>query len=414
MKRKTWIIIIAVIAVITATAVVLSASKNSGIPVLTTQPVTLGSIQTLITATGTVEPVDQVVVGTQVSGVIKKLYVDYNSLVTKGQVLAELDKSTLRAKVLQTQASLAAAENELTYQTLNFNRTKQLWDTAMVSDTEYEAAMYKYNNAKASVDRLASELEQAEVNLSYATIISPINGVVLARNVDEGQTVAASFNTPTLFTIARDLRRMQVEADVDEADIGQVKVGQKAIFTVDAYPDDEFEGLVTQIRLEAKVEANVVTYTVIVETDNPDLKLLPELTASISIIAGEVKDVPVVPAGALYFDPEPSLQAHYHIVEPQQLQTEISQANQDKVQASGLLARSNPPVKPEVVWIKTGNTIRGQVVKTGLNDGVSCEIESGVQPGDTLVLAATVPSGKEELAQGKERSPFMPTPPSRK
>ncbi len=413
MKRKTWIIIVVIIAAITAAAVVLSGSKNSGIPVLTTQAVTLGSIQTLVTATGTVEPVDQVVVGTQVSGVIVKLYADYNSMVTKGEVLAELDKSTLRAKVLQTQASLASAENELTYQTLNFNRTKQLWDTAMVSDTEYEAAMYKYNNAKASVDRLVSELNQAEVNLSYATIVSPINGVVLARNVDEGQTVAASFNTPTLFTIARDLNRMQVEADVDEADIGQVKMGQKVVFTVDAYPDDEFDGLVTQIRLEPTVVANVVTYTVIVEANNPDLKLLPGLTASISIIVREVKDVPVVPAGALYFHPETSLQAHYNIVEPQQLQKDTSLAKHDKAPANELLAQNNPAVKPEVVWIKTGNTIRGQVVKTGLNDDITCEIESGVEPGDTIVLSAAIPVGKANQEPEKERSPFMPSPPKR-
>jgi len=215
MKKKKIIIAIFVVALILIAMLFLLSGGKKQIISLETAVVFKGNIINTVTATGTVEPIDKVDVGTQVSGVINNLYVDFNSTVKKGQLLAELDKSTLKARLLQSQADLESAQNELTYQKQNYDRTKTLYETSMVSEVDFELAQYKYNNAKTSVDRLKSALEQAEVNLSYASIYSPIDGVILARNVEEGQTVAASFSTPTLFSIAKDLTKMKVEANVD-------------------------------------------------------------------------------------------------------------------------------------------------------------------------------------------------------
>ena len=249
-KRIIVIVIIAVVALLILIPLV--RKKPEAIVNIKVAVPEIGNISNSISATGTVEPTEQVEVGTQVSGVIDKVFVDYNSTVKRGELLAELDKSTLQARLLQAKASLSSAENELNYQTQNYNRIKKLTESEMVSETEYESALYKLNNASTSVERLKSEVEQAEVNLSYATIYSPIDGVVLERAIEEGQTVAASFNTPTLFTIAKDLSRMQVEANVDEADIGQVLKGQRVEFSVDAYPGELFVGKIAQIRLDRK------------------------------------------------------------------------------------------------------------------------------------------------------------------
>ena len=258
------------------------SSEDTSIVVETTA-VKTGTISTVITATGTVEPIRQVEVGTQVSGVIDHIYVDYNATVKAGQLIAELDKTALKATVAEATAALNTALNEQDYQQKSFDRIAKLHDGKVVSDTDYEEALYKLNNAKGIADQKRSDLSRARTNLSYASIYSPIDGVVVSRSVDVGQTVAASYSTPTLFTIAQDLKQMQVEADVDEADIGQVKLGQRVVFTVDAYPEDEFSGTITQVRLEPVEESNVITYTVIIKADNQDGKLMPGLTASISI-----------------------------------------------------------------------------------------------------------------------------------
>ncbi|MBU2649586.1 MAG: efflux RND transporter periplasmic adaptor subunit, partial [Bacteroidetes bacterium] len=297
MKTRKKLIITAII-ILLAVAVswlLLGTKPGTGVSIETVT-VTKGVISGTITATGTLEPITQVEVGTQVSGVIQKICVDYNSVVSKGQLLAELDKSLLQAQVAEVKAGLASAENDLDFQKKNHARFKQLYEKKTISDADYENAFYAYVNAQANVDRYKAELIRAQANLDYASIYSPIDGVVLSRAVDEGQTVAASFNTPTLFTIANDLTRMQVLADVDEADIGQVKEGQRVSFTVDAFPDDEFAGTITQVRLEPHINANVVTYSVVVEAPNPDLKLMPGLTASITVYTLEKEDIAVIPA----------------------------------------------------------------------------------------------------------------------
>ncbi|HKL72002.1 MAG TPA: efflux RND transporter periplasmic adaptor subunit [Marinilabiliaceae bacterium] len=390
-KKKFLAIAIAAVALIVVLLSLLNNEPDTAIRV----NVVLPQIRTIInsvSATGTVEPTEQVEVGTQVSGVIDKLYVDYNTSVKRGQLLAELDKSTLRARVLQAKASLSSAQNELNYQTLNFNRIKALFESEMVSEIEYESADYKLNNASASVERLISELDQAEVNLSYATIYSPIDGIVLERTVEQGQTVAASFNTPTLFTIAKDLKSMQVEADVDEADIGQVEVGQKVSFTVDAYPEDVFVGKITQLRLMPIISSNVVTYTVIVDAPNPELKLKPGLTATITIITKEIKDALSVPASAINKSLDENALLGYQL-EGNRIEVLDSDAHQS------------------YVWVKKGEMLKQKTVLTGITDRAYVQVLSGLEENDSVVLSIT----EKQMVQSQEglNSPFMPGRPAR-
>lgn len=391
LKRKLLIIAIVAVAVVIVLLSLLKTKPDTTLKVNVEVP-QKRTISNSVSATGTVEPTEQVEVGTQVSGVIDKLYVDYNSTVKRGQLLAELDKSTLRARVLQAKASLGSAQNELKYQTLNFNRISALFKSEMVSETEYESAEYKVNNASASVERLISELDQAEVNLSYATIYSPIDGIVLERTVEAGQTVAASFNTPTLFTIARDLMSMQVEADVDEADIGQVEVGQRVSFTVDAYPEDVFEGEITQLRLMPVVTSNVVTYTVIVDAPNPDLKLKPGLTATITIITKEIKDALSVPASAI----NKSLDEKYLL--GYQMETD-------------LIKVPNNDAHKSHVWVKNGDKLIQKPVITGITDRTYVQVLSGLEENDSVILSIT----ERQMVQSQEglNSPFMPGRPRR-
>lgn len=417
MKKKKLLITV-VIAVITAIVVfIVLPRRNSQVVTLETKVVTSGTIVNTVTATGTIEPTDKVEVGTQVSGVINNLYVDFNSKVKKGQLLAELDRSTLKARLLQSQANLASAQNELTFQEQNNNRIKKLYETSMVSEVDFETAQYKYNNAKTSVDRLVSELNQAEVNLSYASIYSPIDGVILARNVEEGQTVAASFNTPTLFSIAKDLTKMQVEANVDEADIGQVKIDQRVTFTVDAYPDDSFEGKVIQIRLNPTVASNVVTYKVIVEAPNPDLKLMPGLTASISIVTKEAANVLVVPAKSLQYSPDQAVLERYMPKFPDEMTPSKAKSGLGNgIENRELMPQASLALsykKDEgTVWIKNGPTIKPRTVKTGLSDGAQVEIKKGLNEGDSIVISSTNKQASS-IKTAQVQSPFMPKMPQR-
>ncbi|MDR0419154.1 MAG: efflux RND transporter periplasmic adaptor subunit, partial [Prevotellaceae bacterium] len=300
MKKKV-LIILSVVAVIVV-AVVIFLFEGSSDVYIDTAEAKVDTVQTNVTATGYVQPVYQVSVGTQVSGVIEKIYVDFNSNVKKGQLLAELDKATLKEMLSQAKANLISSQSNLTYAQQSYDRTKQLFEGSAATQAAYDEATNRLSQAKSSVTNAEANLHQAEVNLSYAEIYSPIDGVVLSRDVDQGQTVAASFNTPTLFTIANDLKKMQVEADVDEADIGSVRVGQPVTFTVDSYAEILFTGLVQQIRLQPTITSNVVTYTVIIEAPNPEEKLFPGMTASVTIVTQNVGGV-VVPVEALNFNP---------------------------------------------------------------------------------------------------------------
>ncbi len=349
-----------------------------------TAKVEKGIIQTSITATGTIEPVTSVTVGTQVSGIVSKLYVDYNSVVKKGQVIAELDKTNLTSELNSTRANLSSAESTLTYQESNYKRFKALYDKGLVSADEYENARLSYLKAKDQVVTAKQSMQKAETNLGYATITSPIDGVVLSKAVEEGQTVAASFNTPELFTIAQDLTDMRVIADIDEADIGGVEEGQRVTFTVDAFPDDQFEGKITQVRQQPTTESNVVTYEVVISAPNKDLKLKPGLTANVTIYTLEKNDVLMAPAKALRFMPNEAI---------------IGDKTIQDVEAAHKL------------WTLEGDVFKAHAVEVGTTNGLSTEIVSGISEG-TEVLTEFSISGPEEEEE-ETSNPFMPKRPNR-
>ena len=397
MKSKK--IIIATVSTIVAIAILWfcfgGKSKSANYVIETAQAVR-GDVSEAVTATGTIEPVTQVEVGTQVSGIIDKLYADYNSIVTKGQLIAEMDKVTLQSELTSQQATYDGAKAEYEYQQKNYERNKGLHEKQLISDTDYEQSLYNYQKAKSAFDSSKASLAKAERNLSYATITSPIDGVVISRDVEEGQTVASGFETPTLFTIAADLTQMQVVADVDEADIGDVEEGQRVSFTVDAYPNDVFEGKVTQIRLGATSSSSsttttttVVTYEVVISAHNPDLKLKPRLTANITIYTLDKQGVLSVPAKALRFTPAVPL------------------------------VGSNAVVKDcegeHKVWTREGDTFTAHPVSIGISNGIVTEITGGINEGTQIVSDAVISTGAETaVAEGQgdgERSPFMPGPP---
>ena len=235
-----------------------------------TAKVEKATIGNSVTATGTIEAVTSVDVGTQVSGIIDKIYVDYNSQVKKGQVIAELDKTNLISELNSANSQLQGAKSDLTYQQANYARMKTLYNKGLISANDYEAARLSLQQAESTVAQRQEAVSKAKTNLGYATITSPIDGVVLSKSVEEGQTVASSFSTPTLFTIVKDMTDMRVVASVDEADIGEVREGQRVTYTVDAYPNETFDGTVTQVRNEATTDNNVVTYEVVISAPNPD------------------------------------------------------------------------------------------------------------------------------------------------
>lgn len=403
MNKKKIILIAAGIVVLAGGGLWLFGSPTAKHKVTyTTATVSKGEISESVTATGTIEPVTEVEVGTQVSGIIDKIYVDYNAAVTKGQLIAEMDRVTLQSELASQRATYNGAKAEYEYQKKNYERSRGLHEKALISDTDYEQSLYNYEKAKSSFESSQASLAKAERNLSYATITSPIDGVVISRDVEEGQTVASGFETPTLFTIAADLTQMQVVADVDEADIGGVEEGQRATFTVDAYPNDVFEGTVTQIRLgdasstsTSSTSTTVVTYEVVISAHNPDLKLKPRLTANVTIYTLDRKDVLSVPARALRFTPEKPLISDKDVVKDCEGEHKL--------------------------WTREGNTFTAHPVQTGITNGINTEITGGASEGMVVVTEATIGSmaGGNVAPEagpdgGGEQSPFMPSHPGSK
>lgn len=398
MKKKTRTVLWFLASVLAAAVLVTAYFKGraSKTPQLSFETVTVAKsdISSAVTATGTIEPVTEVEVGTQVSGIIDRIFVDYNSIVKEGQIIAEMDKVTLESELASARAAYDGSKAEYDYQSRNYERNRALHEKSLISDTDYEQSLYNYEMARSSFHSSEAALAKAERNLSYATITSPIDGVVIDRAVEEGQTVAAGFETPTLFTIAADLTRMQVVADVDEADIGGVADGQRVTFTVDAYPDDVFEGKVTQIRLGSSESSStgtsttesVVTYEVVISADNPELKLKPRLTANISIYTIDRPGVLCVPAKALRFTPQAPL-----------------------VGEDAVIVDCNAGSK---VWTRSGNTFTAHAVTTGITNGIMTEILGGIDEGTEIVTGIEfgMPSKGMKPASG-ERSPFMPGPP---
>lgn len=389
MNKKKALVIAAVAAIAALAVWLLSGGKKEEKITFDTVAVAPANIMNSITATGTIEPVTSVTVGTQVSGIVSKLFVDYNSVVKKGQVIAELDKTNLMSQLNTAKTQLATAQSQLNYQTANYKRYKTLFEKGLVAADDFDNAKLSYTQAKEQVASAKEEVQRAQTNLGYATITSPIDGVVLSKSVEEGQTVAASFSTPELFTIAQDLTNMQVVADVDEADIGDVKEGERVTFTVDAYPDDTFEGEVKQVRQEATTTNNVVTYEVVISAPNADLKLKPGLTANVTIYTAERKGVLSVPSKALRFTPQKETVGKMKIVDAANAKNKV--------------------------WTIEGNSIVAHKVNIGMTDGTNTQIVGGIAEGTKVITGLNVMGGEEKMpmeAQG-EKSPFAPGPPGK-
>ncbi len=409
MKRKRIIQIISVVVVLVAAFFAFRYWQNKKeVIAFDTTIVSNGSISNAITASGTIQAVKMVAVGTQVSGVIQKIYVDFNSTVKKGQLLATLDETPLRVLLDQSRSTVVSATADRDFKKITYERYKALFEKQLIAKADYDQAVVNYDQSKASLSGANSNYTKNKINLAYASIFSPIDGVVLNRAVDEGQTVAASFNTPTLFSIANDLTQMRVEANVDEADIGQVKVGQRVEFNVDAFPDLKFGGTVTQVRLQPVVTSNVVTYTVIIEAPNPDKKLMPGMTANANIFVTEANNLTIVESKALRFKPDSKLMEDYEKKFPQTAREAIEKELNKSSKSGG---RDNN--KEATLWVIKGNEITPIKVVTGLSDGTNIEIKSGVTVGDEVIFAMKLTSKSDTIAKATVKSPFTPSRPGR-
>ena len=370
MKKISKVYVAAgVVAMVAVAFWMMSGGKKEESVTFDTAKVAPANLMTSVTATGTIEPVTSVTVGTQVSGIVSKLYVDYNSVVKKGQVIAELDKTNLVSQLNASKATLASAQSKLNYESSNYKRYDALYKKGLVSADEYENAQLTYKQAREQVASAKEEVQRAQTNLGYATITSPIDGIVLSKAVEEGQTVAASFSTPELFTIAQNLKEMQVVADVDEADIGDVREGERVTFTVDAYPDDIFEGTVKQVRQEATTTNNVVTYEVVISAPNADLKLKPGLTANVTIYTAERKNVTCVPSKALRYTP-----------------TKETIGKRKIVDCNG----------KNKVWTLEGNNIVAHRVNIGMTDGTNTELLDGMKTGTQVITGISMAAPDED------------------
>ncbi|QWX85213.1 efflux RND transporter periplasmic adaptor subunit [Cellulophaga sp. HaHaR_3_176] len=400
-NRKNIILSIVIVIILTVAAYFFLDNDDAIVIEAKTIVAKKTDVTTMVTATGTMEPITQVEVGTQVSGVVEKIYVDYNSVVKEGQLIAELDKTNLNAAKTQAQAAYDNALSQKNYTQTIYDRQKTLFDNQVISKSDFDDAAFNYQTAKGTVTQRYSDLQQAITNLGYANIYSPIDGVILSRAIDEGQTVAASLSTPTLFTIAQDLKEMQVEADVDEADIGQVKEGQRVEFTVDAYIGETFNGVITQVRLDPTITSNVVTYIVVVKAENEDLKLKPGLTATISIYTLELDNVLTAEAKAINFKPNAEILATYN-------------AHHNLITNT-----SSPSDKETTLWVLgKDRSITPKTVTLGASDGVNVQILSGISQGDKLVYSlkgiSKAEAGGPPSGVGSNESPFMPQRPGGK
>ena len=337
-----------------------------------------GDVTEKVTATGTIEPINVVSVGTQVSGIIEKVYVDYNDEVKENQLLAELDKFVLNETLSDAKANLDLANSKKRVAEMNFNRYKDLYSQKLIAKAEMEDAEITLATAEANLLSAQANYNKAKQNMDYAYIISPVSGTVISKEVEQGQTVAASFSTPTLFTIAEDLRLMQIEASVSEADIGKIKYDMKAEFTVDAYPNDIFMGKVKQIRLSPVTEQNVVMYTVIIEVPNDDKRLLPGMTAFVTVLTAEKKDVLRIPNTTVQFRPTAFLRQKMDGERPRNLKS--TQA---------------------VVYTFNAQTglIKPLIIELGLIDVMYAEVVNGLQEGDRII-AEFITSEKASSPKG--------------
>jgi HlyD family secretion protein len=402
-KYKGVIITLAIILLIVVIWFLFVRKKAAPVSFDTARP-EYGHIATTVTATGRIQPVDTVAVGTQVSGTIKYLYVDFNSQVKKGQLLAELDKDLFQAQVDQLKANLQVAQTNFDYQKNNFQRQELLYKTGAISKADYDIATNTLGQAKANVASVDAQLKSSLKNFSFTEIHSPIDGVVLNKNVSVGQTVAASFNTPTLFVIAKDITKMQVESSVDEADIGNVKDSLRVTFTVDAYLEDVFKGMVQEIRLQPSVSSNVVTYNTIINANNDDKKLKPGMTANVTIYTAEKDSALLLPVRALKFIPD-SVQLKDYIIKSAIRRSGEQRPGAAKDTTSGKFRSTQRIGSSNYVWILKGDTLIQKHIRTGLNDNTHIEVLWGLDVNDVVVTGV---NGGTMAAAGGTSSPFLP------
>lgn len=354
-----------------------------------------GELTETVTATGTVESVTQVDVGTQVTGIIDRLYADFNSIVKKGELIAELEKTVLQSDLRSAEANVESARYTYEYNLTNYKRDKALHDKQLISDYEFQTSQKDYEVSKAAYDKAVADRVRAAKNLNYAEIYSPIDGIVISREVEVDQTVVSSMNVANLYTIA-DLDNMQVIGNVDEADIGQVRMGQEVTFSVDAYPDDLFKGKVTQVRLSPTTESNVVTYEVVVSASNPDHKLIPGLTANLTIYVMSESDVLLLPNKAFTFEPR------------------------EFEDAEGLPETGKPLAPHQLaddeksIWVLDGESLVNRIVKTGASNGMKTCIIGGLAPGSKVAVDYEESVSGAPGKPGNEQSPFAPQPPGRR
>jgi HlyD family secretion protein len=418
MKKKTLIVVAVLAVAIIAILFLKPFSRKEAAVTFETAKVERGNISNTVTATGTIEAIITVKVGTQVSGILKKVYVDFNDVVKKGQLLAQLDETSLRAQLEQSQSQVDQAQAQLNYNEATYNRLKVLYEKNLISQADYDQAVFNYENSKSALTNAKSNLARSKVNLDYATITSPIDGVVLNRAVEEGQTVAASFNTPELFTIANDLTQMEVQTSVDEADIGKVKDGQRVEFTVDAYPDLKFEGNVSEVRLQPVTTNNVVTYVVILSAPNPEKKLMPGMTASATIFVEEKTNTLILTDKAVRFTPDIAyMQKMMGKKKPEESGSNVAMASERRNQgmpsgmaSAGKSAGAESPDGTKRVWVKDGKGgIRPNPIKTGINNGSIVEVLSGLTEGDEVVIAMSGGPTKAKTT-GRNQGPRGPFP----
>jgi len=411
LNKKQWRISLALTAVLAISICAVAYTKyqsSKSAYTFETVSVVRGDMSNSITATGTLEATNTVIVGTQVSGVVEKIYVDFNSVVSKGQLLAELDKSTLQASLDYARADLLKSQSEFDYHEANYKRMQELHKKDLISDSEFDLATYNYKKSLAMLKSSQANIKKAERNLSYASVYSPIDGVVLNRAVEVGQTVTASMNTPELFTIANNLSEMQVEANVDEADIGMVEEGQSVEFTVDAFPNDKFEGEIAEVRLQPTESSNVITYTVIVSAPNPELKLKPGMTASITAYVEKVSDVLVLKGKALRFSPDRQVMMAYYQTLPEASRPQRGAGSKRSPENRSEEGNQKKELTENMkrVWVKNGSQIKAITIETGVNDGLNIQVISGLNEGDEVITA--MGSKKEAVEEEKSSNPFMP------
>jgi HlyD family secretion protein len=403
-RRWTWLVA-ALTSVVGLGWYLINQSAGSPLEYETTV-VSRGELTQVVTASGQLNPVVKVEVGSQISGIIQKLLADFNSPVKEGQVIAQLDPATYDANLIQARGNLASAVAAEELALLNANRAKVLQAEKLNAKADYEKAVADLHQAESAVKINEGALKKAQVDLARCTIYAPIDGIVISRNVNVGQTVAASLSAPILFLIANDLSKMQIEADVAEADIGVVEVGQEVEFTVDAFPGQTFHGKVTQVRNAPKLEMNVVTYVTIIEVKNADLKLKPGMTANVSIIVARRDNALTIPGAALRFRPTKG---------PDEKKAEspatVADAKSGKKADSGARKKEKRKVERTVYLASTskadnsaepGVAPRPVQIKTGISDGRRVEVTEGLKEGDRVVIGAV----KDEAARSRTVNPF--------